>query len=360
MVGMKKRLQIEGHELNVHGSSQRETGISSRATGSVTLDDVAKLAGVSPITVSRAVNQPGKVAAKTLEKVNQAIARTGYVPNLLAGGLASRRSRLIAAIIPSVSNSVYAETTCFFSERLRDSGYQVVLGESGFDEEQEESLISAILSRRPDGIFLTGINHSATCRRILMGANIPVVETWDLTPTPLDTVIGFSHQRVGEAVAEYLLLKGYQRIGIVSATDHRAQIRQKAFLETLTKKGMTDVAISVVPVPNSFKLGREGLADLLDKGFTGGAVFFSSDTLAQGGLAEAQSRGLAIPEDLALVGFGDQPYAAYTFPALTTVKFDRKAIGMRAAEILLEKMNGDYQQENVIDVGFSIIERQTA
>jgi len=332
---------------------------SSRATGSVTLEDVAKLAGVSPITVSRALNQPDKVAPKTLEKVQKAIALTGYVPNLLAGGLASRKSRLIAAIVPSISNSVYAETIKYFSDKLRLAGYQVLLGESGYSEEREESLVAAVMSRRPDGVFLTGINHSPGSRRILVAANIPVVETWDLTPTPLDVAIGFSHEQLGRAVADYLLRKGYQRIGIISATDHRALIRQKAFIDALREQGCSDVAVSNVGVPTNFKLGRDGLANLLDAGFSGGAVFCSSDTLAQGALAEAQYRNLAIPKDLALIGFGDQPYAAYTIPALTTVRFDRAMIGQKAADALLARINGETVTEKVVDVGFSIIERET-
>lgn len=132
------------------------------------------------------------VADKTLAKINQAIARTGYVPNLLAGGLASKRSRLIAALIPSMGNSIYAETVRSFSERLRRAGYEIFLGETSFSEEQEESLLDALLSRKPDGILLTGVNHSANCRRRLLAAGIPVIETWDLTPTPLDVVIGFT------------------------------------------------------------------------------------------------------------------------------------------------------------------------
>ncbi|MGW8311940.1 MAG: LacI family DNA-binding transcriptional regulator [Desulfuromonadales bacterium] len=338
---------------------QTGNGISGRGSGAVTLDDVAKLAGVSPITVSRAMNQPDKVARKTLEKINQAIARTGYVPNLLAGGLASRRSRLIAAIIPSMANSVYAETVRAFSERLRDAGYQVFLGETGFSEQQEESLLSAVLSRKPDGILLTGINHSPECRRRLLAANIPVVETWDLTPTPLDIVIGFSHENIGRSVAEYLVRKGYRRFAIVSATDHRAQIRQKAFIETLASLGYRDVPVSNVPAPTSFKLGRQGLRQLLDLGFDQGAIFFSSDTLAQGAMAEAQSRDIAIPGDLAFIGFGDQPYAAYTHPALTTVRFDLTEIGQRSAEALLARINNDPISDRVIDVGFTIVERET-
>jgi len=330
-----------------------------RASGSVTLDDVSKLAGVSPITVSRALNRPEKVAPKTLAKVRKAIALTGYVPNLLAGGLASQRSRLIAAIVPSIANTVYAETIKFFSEKMREAGYQVLLGESGYSEEQEESLIATILQSRPDGVFLTGINHSPQARRLLLAANIPVVETWDITPTPLDVVVGFSHQDVGRAVADYLLTRDRGRIGALSATDHRAQLRQEAFLKTLEENGVTGVAISTVPVPTSFLAGRVGMASLLDRGFIDGAVFCSSDTLAQGALTEIQSRGLSIPDQIAMVGFGDQPFAAHTVPSLTTIKFDRALIGRKAAGALLTRINNEPILQKIIDVGFQLIERQT-
>lgn len=330
-----------------------------RGSGAVTLDDVAKLAGVSPITVSRALNHPDKVADKTLAKINQAIARTGYVPNLLAGGLASKRSRLIAALIPSMGNSIYAETVRSFSERLRRAGYEIFLGETSFSEEQEESLLDALLSRKPDGILLTGVNHSANCRRRLLAAGIPVIETWDLTPTPLDVVIGFSHEQIGRSVASFLVQKGYDRFGIVSATDHRALIRQKSYLETLAQLGYPEVSISNVPAPTSFRLGRQGLAKLVEQGFDQGAIFFSSDTLAQGAMAEAQARNLPIPARLALVGFGDQPYAAYTHPALTTVHFDLTEIGQRAAEALLARINDEPVPDKVVDVGFTIVERET-
>lgn len=332
---------------------------SSRASGSVTLDDVAKLAGVSPITVSRVVNQPDKVAAKTLEKVLKAIAITGYVPNMLAGGLASKRSRLIAAIVPSIANSVYAETIKYFSEKMRDAGYQVLLGESGYSLEQEELLIATILRSRPDGIFLTGINHSTRAKTLLLSAKIPIVETWDITPTPLDVVIGFSHRQVGKAVAEYLLERKFERIGILTADDQRALIRQQAFLNTLAENGMTEVEISTVPVPTSFVAGRTGMARLLDQGFINGAVFCSSDTLAQGALTEIQFRQLKIPEQVALVGFADQAYAAYTCPALTTVRFDRALIGQKSAEALLSHLNAEPIEEKVVDVGFELIVRQT-
>ena len=325
----------------------------------ITLDDVARLAGVSTITVSRAINYPDKVAAKTLEKVNRAIKQTGYVPNKVAGALASRRSLLIAAIVPSITNLVYAETIQYFSERLAQAGYQVLLGESGYPRQNEEKLISAILSRRPDGILMTGVNHSADCRRMLLAARIPLVETWDLTPTPLDVVVGFSHERRGEAIAAYILNTGIQRVGVVFADDPRAQLRQRAVVNVLISQGLSDIQIALVSTPTDLRKGRQGLEQLLEQGFHDGVVVCSSDTLAHGVLTEAHARGLRIPEQLAIIGFGDQQFAADTYPALTTVRIDRPAMGCLAAEALLARINGEVIEDSVIDVGFEVVERGT-
>ncbi|MGK2907745.1 MAG: LacI family DNA-binding transcriptional regulator [Desulfuromonadales bacterium] len=349
------------NNLGSHGriTKAADASMERLSTGSVTLSDVARLAGVGTTTVSRALNHPEQVAPKTLEKVNQAIALTGYVPNLIAGALASRKSHLVAAIIPSISNSVYAETIRYFSRTLRNSGYQVMLGETDYQEDQEESLVRTILSRKPDGLFFIGTNHTPVCKKLIMTANIPVVETWDMTHTPLDMVVGFSHEQIGRAVAEYLLKKGYRKFGSIWASDNRAQQRRNGFIETLKANGIDDSPSYVVPVPTTFLQGREGLKYLLGSGFTEGAVACSSDTISQGVLAEAQNRGFKIPEQLAVIGFGDQAYAAHTNPSLSTVYFDRKAIGEKAAEILLKRIEGKEPKSTIIDVGYSIIERET-
>lgn len=328
--------------------------------GDVTLDIVAKIAGVSAITVSRAINKPEKVAPKTLEKVNQAIARTGYVPNLLAGGLASRSSMLIAAIVPSIANLVYAETIRLFSNCFREAGYQVILGDSGYPEVLEEELVRTILTRRPDGILLTGVDHSPMCKSLLLAADIPVVETWDLSPSPLDLVVGFDHVKIGGEVADYMVNNGFQRVGFVTADDTRAKLRQHACQEALKKRGISEIFSTVVPAPTSMELGRVGTRNLLDSGFHDGVIFCSSDTLAQGVLAELQTRGLAIPDEVAVIGFGDQVFAAHTYPALTTVRIDRDRIGREAADLLLARIHDRPIATNIVDVGFSIIKRQTA
>ncbi|WP_348771395.1 LacI family DNA-binding transcriptional regulator [Azospirillum sp. SYSU D00513] len=330
---------------------------SARSSGSVTLDDVARLAGVSPITVSRVLNRPELVTADTIEVVREAIARTGYVPNLLAGGLASRRSRLVAALVPTISHSIFAEAIEALTDRLGEAGYQVLLGLSGYPAAREDDLLAAILSRRPDGILLTGINHSPETRRRLLAAKIPVVETWDLTPTPIDLLIGFSHEKVGRAVADHLVGKGYRRFGLVGASDERALKRRKGFVAALAAHGITEVESSSVPAPGSLRQGREALARILDGGFRPDAVFCSSDAMAHGVLTEAQARGLSVPGDLAVLGFGNLDFSAHTHPALSTVGIDRQAIGRHAAEAMLARIEGETVAEPVIDVGFTLIER---
>ncbi|WP_158044793.1 LacI family DNA-binding transcriptional regulator [Skermanella pratensis] len=332
---------------------------SSRSSGSVTLHDVAKLAGVSPITVSRVLNRPELVTPDTIKLVREVIARTGYVPNLLAGGLASRRSRLVAAIVPTIATSMFAETVEALTDRLGEAGYQVLLGLSGYPAAREDDLLSAILSRRPDGIFLTGIRHSTETRQRLLAAKIPVVETWDYTPTPIDVLVGFSHDKVGRAVAAHLLAKGYRRFGYVGADDERAAERQRGFLSALAEQDLHDVAISIVPAPGTLRLGREGMIRLLDNSSRPEVVFCSSDVMAQGALAELQSRGLSTPGDVAIMAFGDFDFAAHTFPALSTVRIDRHAIGRLAAEAMLARFEGQVAMEKMIDVGFKIVERSS-
>ena len=319
---------------------------------------MAKLAGVSPITVSRVFNQPEMVASGTLEHVRRVIERTGYVPNLVAGGLASRRTRFVAAIVPAISNQIFSESIQSLTDRLWESGYQVLLGTSGYPTSREESLLAAILSRRPDGIFLTGISHSSGSRRRLVAANIPIVEVWDLTPTPIDMLVGFSHEKVGQAVAEYLVGRGYRRFGVISADDARAEVRRMGFLSILDKHRVDDVQTVYVPAPSNFRLGREGLARLLERGSLPRAVFCSSDTLAHGVLIEAQARGLSVPGDLAIVGFADLDFAAHTSPPLSTVRIDRPAIGRRAAEALLGRIEGR-PVTRIVDIGFHVMERGT-
>ncbi|HSW06161.1 LacI family DNA-binding transcriptional regulator [Aquabacterium sp.] len=331
-----------------------------RGSGAVTLHDVAKLAGVAPITASRALNTPQQVSPEVLKKVSEAVSRTGYVPNRLAGGLASARSRLVAAVVPTLSGPVFLETVQSLTAALAERGYQLMLGQSGYDLAREDALLEAIIGRRPDGIVLTGILHSAEGRRRLLAAGIPVVETWDLTPTPLDMLVGFSHGDVGRAVAAFLHGRGRRRLAVVVGDDERATRRLQAFEAEARRLGLSPVQVVTVPAPTTLKGGRRALGELLAAAPDIDAVFCSSDLLALGVITEAQVRGLAVPGQLALIGFGDLDFAADLHPALTTVRIDGMAIGRQAAQFIVERAEGRAVAQRIVDIGFSIVERDSA
>lgn len=327
----------------------------SPAPKAATLHDVAREAGVSLITASRALSNPGIVSKQTIARVHEAVEATGYIPNLLAGGLKSRRSLTVAALVPAISVAQFLPTVQALTEALDVAGYQLLLGQSGYDHSREVALIDTLAGRRPDGIVVTGLLRSDEARQRLRRLGIPVVETWDLTDRPVDMVVGFSHLKVGSAVAGFFLGKGWQRFGIATGDDHRASMRRDGFLSTVGR----DVPTAVVPAPSSLALGRRALSELLRQEPRLQAVCCSSDQLAQGVLVEAQARGFRVPEDLAVCGFGDAEFAAHAEPSLTTVHVDGAAIGRLAARLVLERCRGQAVAERVVDVGFRIVERQS-
>lgn len=325
------------------------------ASKSATLHDVAREAGVSLMTASRALGNPGLVSAKTIARVQQAVEATGYIPNLLAGGLKSKRSLMVAALVPTISVAQFLPTVQALTETLAAAGYQLILGQSGYDHAREEALLNTMISRRPDGIVVTGLVHSPTARARLARLGIPVVETWDLSDRPIDMVVGFSHLEVGSAIAGFFLGKGWQRLGIATGDDHRASVRRRGFVSTLGR----DVPTAVVPAPSNLALGRRALGELLQRDPALQAVYCSSDQLAQGVLVEAQARGLRVPQDLAVCGFGDADFAAHLEPSLTTVQVDGAAIGRLAAQLIVDRCRGQAAEQRVIDVGFRIVERRS-
>lgn len=329
-------------------------------TDGATLDDVARLVGVHPATVSRAINRPDMVSPKTLERVRAAIEQIGYVPNLLAGGLASNRSRLVAAIVPSIGTAMFAEAVETLTDHLHEAGYEVLLGLTGFHRPREDELVAAVLGRRPDAVVLTGIDHSAKVRRQLLTARIPVVECWDLTPSPIDIVIGFSHEKAGRAAALYLIGRSYDDFAVIAASDTRALRRRAGFLEALTERQIAPRAVETTDTPGSHRLGRQAFAALAAAGRLPRALFCTSDPLAEGAVTEARVRGLRVPEDVAIMGFGDFPNSSTISPSLTSIFFDRQRIGMSAAAAILQELDGTPLADRVIDIGFRVVERESA
>lgn len=326
-----------------------------------TLIDVAGVAGVSPITVSRALNRPELVSPAAREKVFAAVRATGYVPNMLAGGLATSKSRLIAIFVPTIANSIFADTVQALMDSLTAEGYQTLLGLTGYSSEREEQLLDAILGRRPDGIVLAGTLHTDESQGKLRNAGIPVVEIWDLSDTPIDMQIGFSHEQVGIEVALHLYQRGYRRFSLLSLDDARGLRRSRSLMAELAVHGVRDVSIDIMPAPATLATGREGLKRILARHDLPEVVVCSSDTIAEGVLAEAASRGIRVPDELAVMGFGDLSSAAQVFPALSTVRVDGARIGQLVAKALLARFNDSNPHPSPlrIDTGFRLIDRAT-
>ena len=320
-----------------------------------TLHDVAREAGVSLITASRALGNPAVVSDATIERVRHAVAKTGYIPNLLAGGLKSKRSMTVAGLVPVISVPQFLPTIRALTETLDHEGYQLILGQSGYANSREEKLLNTMLSRRPDGVVVTGLVQSEAARAQLQRLGIPVVETWDLSDRPLDMMVGFSHLKVGSAIAGFFLRKGWKRLGIATGDDHRALMRRDGFVAAIGR----NIPTVIVPAPSSLATGRRAMAELLAQDPKIEAVYCSSDHFAQGMVIEAESRGLRVPQDLAVCGFGDADFAAHLRPSLTTVQVDGEAIGRLAAQLIIDRCNGKKIDKPVIDVGFRIVERES-
>lgn len=343
------------------------------ATGArrgATLHDVAQLAGVSAITVSRALRAPHQLAAGTLARVRAAIERTGYVPNLVAGGLRSARSRLVAAVVPTLVGPVFQETIDALAEALAARGYQLMLGQSGYgtaefdssEKPPEDALLDAVIGRRPDGIVLTGVQHSPALRRRLRASGIPVVEIWDSIDDPIDMLVGFSHEQIGAALARFLHERGRHRPALLSGDDARARQREAGFDAAAAELGWRPAPRLRVRSPTTHASGRRGFAELIAGHPETDALCCSSDMLALGALTEARVQGVVVPAECAVIGLGDHDFCASVEPALTTVRIDGTTIGRTAARLIIERAElGTARGAPVrVDVGFSIVERASS
>ena len=324
------------------------------------LEDVAERVGVSPATVSRFFNNPGLVAAATAERIRQAVAETGYVPNLLAGGLASSRSRLVAVMVPDMAHSIFNATVEAMVEELSVDDRIVMLGLTGIDNARMPALIGAALSRRADAVILTGLLNDPGLRRSLRERQTTVIETWGLPAEPIDVAVGFSHQAVGADVARFARARGYRRPHLLSAAGTRAMERRQGFVDDWLRGGGEPPTEQVFASQTRFGHGRAAFRELRRLDPRPDIVVCSSDWLAQGLLVEAMAAGVAVPDELAVIGFGNLALAEEMRPTLTTVDIDGARIGREAVDILRRRAAGDTGPIADVDVGFRLVARESA
>jgi LacI family gluconate utilization system Gnt-I transcriptional repressor len=305
------------------------------------MEDVARLAGVSVMTVSRALRTPKAVAPSTLVKVRAALAETGYLPNLVASGLASSRTLVVGAVIPLISQP-FAPTLQSMSDVLRRASYQLVVGVSHYDPLQEEALVRAYLSRRVDGIALFAGGHTPQTIAMLEQSGVPLVEMWADTSTDFLVDAVCVAQRLGARdIVRHLLARGRRRIGFIGGStwcNIRAEARLGGYLDGLAEAGLPhDPAACEQATQFLVEGGAAALARLLERRPDLDAICVASDVLAAGAVFEAHRRGLAVPRDLAVAGFDDAEIARSMYPALTTIDMKAEEMGQRAAEMLLER-----------------------
>ena len=328
---------------------------------SVKITDVATAAGVAPMTVSRVINTPERVAAPTAKRVRDAIDALGYVPNLIAGGLSSRRSRMIAAVVPTIASPMFHEPVQSFTDAMGRAGYHVMLALSGYAEGGEAGLIRAVLARQPDGLLLTGARRAPDVLRMIATAGVPVVEIWDVAEQPTDMLVGFDHAEVGRTVAEFFAARGHTRFAFIGASDIRAASRGRGFARAVDACGGIMVANATVGAPGTIVAARNAFRDLGDTISGRTALFASSDLIAFGAITEARAMGFAVPGRVAVCGFGDFELSRGASPPATTVHVDGLAMGVRAAEHMLARLAGteaDRTPQRSL-VPFHIIARET-
>jgi len=305
--------------------------------------DVAARVGVSKMTVSRALKRSEGRAREASEALRQRILRAcremGYVVDQTARSFSSKRSGFVAALIPALNNSNFADTVHGLTAALEGSGLQVLLGYTGFDVAAEERLLRTMLGRRPEGVVLTGGTHTQAARRLVEAAGVPVIETWDLPARPLGHSVGFSNADAVAALVRELHGKGYRRIaflGGVPESDARGAERRSGF-ERAMKALRLDASrqLSIGQAPISMEHGAQGLALVLQRWPDTDALVCVSDHPAFGALAECQRRGIAVPRRLAIAGFGGFEVGQSCQPRLSTVAVDCTAIGRLAGELLL-------------------------
>jgi len=331
-------------------------------TQRVRMSDVARFAQVSQMTVSRALRQPDKVSEETRRKILEAVERVGYVPNRLAGSLATSRSNVVGLIVPSIRNSLFAETIQATAEVLAKASYHLLIAESGPLIEEEEKLIAAFLEQRVGGIMLHNTTHSARARSLIAKAAVPVIETGDLSREPLDVAVSYSNFEAAKAMTRYLLRRGYRRIGFVSLetkTNDRARERRHGYLAALESRDIAPDEKLILAVPPGLGAGREALLELMKVRPRPDAIFFAGDVLAIGAAFECQRRGWRVPEDLAIAGFDDLDILQHMTPTITSLRLPRREIGEHAAAILLERLRGVPSAVVEKDLGFDIVQRES-
>jgi LacI family gluconate utilization system Gnt-I transcriptional repressor len=326
-----------------------------------TLKDVAALAGVSPITVSRALRQPRLVSESLRERIATSIREIDYTPDPNASALASARTNVLAVMIPSLTNAVFADVMRGVYDAAEHTAYQVQIANTRYSPIEEERMLRIFLSQRPVALIMTGIDQTHGSRELMVRSGRPIVQIMETTDEPVDMTVGFSHYEAGRAITLHMLAAGYRRIGFLGARlDPRSLRRIKGYKDVLQAEGLAeDSLLAVTHAPSSIALGRDLFRDLLARRPDIDAVMCVNDDVALGALFECQRAGVAVPGRIGIAGFNDLEGAEIAYPALTTVRTPRYQIGRKAVEMAIAAVEGAEIPERRVDLGFQVKARES-
>jgi LacI family gluconate utilization system Gnt-I transcriptional repressor len=333
-----------------------------RSSGRVTLDDVALTAGVSRITASRALRGERSVGAELVARVSVAAKALGYVPDPAARALASARGHTVVVLIPLLSNNLFVDLLEAVHRALHSAGYQILIGVTHYQPEEEEALVASYLAHRPAGFLVTGFDRTAGCKDLLTQSGVPCVHLMETSSDPTLYCVGFSQTDAGRAMTDHLLSTGRRHIAFAAAQlDPRVMQRLEGYRQSVKEAGCQAPALEWLSAePSSLTLGVQLLERHLKVHPEVDAIFFCNDDLAQGGLLAALRLGIPVPQRLAIAGFNDLAGSDQMCPPLTTIRTPRVEIGERAADMLLQLMQGKSVEQTSVNVGWELVLRQSA
>ncbi len=336
--------------------------ISKFASGA-TMAEVAASAGVTKMTVSRVLRHPEKVSPETRQRVLDAMNALGYVANRIAGSLTAGTSGLVAAIVPTLRHSLFADTLEGISEVLTEAGLGLFVSSSAYRTDVEEHQIRSILERRPDALVLTGLTHTPAARDLLRGFRIPVVETWETGEDPVDMSVGYSNREAAHAMTAELIRSGFRRIAFVNGPaedNERARHRAEGYLNAMQEAGLSAPPIHVVHDDAAIRpeTGARAIRALRRQEDID-AVFFTSDVFAVGAILACRELGIDVPGQIGIAGFHDLDIGRVVSPTLTTVQVPAMEMGRKAGHMILARLAGKKLPRQRQDLGFSIISRES-
>ncbi|KAA5605110.1 LacI family DNA-binding transcriptional regulator [Roseospira marina] len=329
--------------------------------------DVARRAGVSAMTVSRALKGTGTVTPETQARILQAVAELGYVLDKSAGALSSKKTGFVSVLIPSLNNSTFSDTVHGLIDVLDTQAMQVLIGTTGYSRAREEAVIETMLQRRPEGIVVTGGRHTPRARAMLTAAGVPVIETWEQPAAPIDHVVGFSNAATVEDLMARLVDRGYRRIAFIEGgegDDPRGEDRRAGYERAVARHRLERTCvIAVGRVPISMEDGARAVVQLVETWPEVEAVICVSDGPAFGAIMECHRRGWAVPGRLAIAGFGDFELARQCWPSITTVSVGSRDLGRQAGSLMLEAIAARYAGAPLsprrVTVAHTLVERDS-